>query len=134
MTCSRCHKQNSSSGKYCGFCGETLSVSKSSEPDAAIETFKTVFVWIVIIYICGMIFLHKSETERMNSSTAEYTPYFDGNPCKTADCAGHEAGSNWAKEEEITNPALCDTGSSSFNEGCASRVEINQGIQSWSRE
>jgi hypothetical protein len=55
--------------------------------------------------------------------------YFNG-----YDCSGHEAGYDWARENAIKSPSDCETGNSSFDEGCTSGVEVNQGVDSWYRE
>lgn len=52
----------------------------------------------------------------------------------TDDCSGHEAGYNWAEENEIDDDSYCNTESSSFNEGCASYVEENADSQSSDEE
>jgi hypothetical protein len=49
---------------------------------------------------------------------------FNGYDC-TEDCSGHEAGYDWAEENDISDEYDCDGNSSSFNEGCASYVEEN---------
>jgi hypothetical protein len=49
---------------------------------------------------------------------------FEGYEC-TQDCSGHEAGYNWAEENDITDPADCDGNSNSFNEGCQAWVDEN---------
>lgn len=36
----------------------------------------------------------------------------------TEDCSGHDAGYEWASENEITDPYDCDGNSNSFIEGC----------------
>ena len=59
-----------------------------------------------------------------------YVPYvpplkFRGYPC-TEDCSGHEAGYEWAEENEIENPDDCGGNSDSFIEGCQSYAEEMQ--------
>jgi hypothetical protein len=49
---------------------------------------------------------------------------FNGYDC-TEDCSGHEAGYNWAEENDISDEYDCDGNSNSFNEGCTSYVEDN---------
>ncbi len=49
---------------------------------------------------------------------------FNGYEC-TEDCGGHEAGYEWAEENDIYDSSDCDGNSSSFNEGCESYVEEN---------
>lgn len=47
---------------------------------------------------------------------------FNGYEC-TEDCSGHEAGYEWAEQNEIGDESDCDTPSNSFTEGCISYVE-----------
>lgn len=49
---------------------------------------------------------------------------FNGYDC-TEDCSGHEAGYNWAEENDISDEYDCDGNSNSFNEGCMAYVEEN---------
>jgi hypothetical protein len=51
---------------------------------------------------------------------------FGGNPCLT-DCSGHQAGYDWAEQNDIDDEYDCNTPSNSFNEGCQSYVEENHG-------
>jgi hypothetical protein len=57
-----------------------------------------------------------------NNSGSSYT--FNGYDC-TEDCSGHEAGYEWATENDIDDVSDCDGNSNSFNEGCYSYVEEN---------
>lgn len=54
---------------------------------------------------------------------------FDGYEC-TDDCSGHQAGYDWAEENDIDDEDACDTSSQSFNEGCQSYVEGGSGVAS----
>ncbi len=54
---------------------------------------------------------------------------FDGNQC-LGDCSGHQAGYDWAEENDIDDEDSCDTPSQSFNEGCQSYVEGGSGVAS----
>ena len=47
---------------------------------------------------------------------------FHGYPC-TGNCSGHEAGYEWAEENDITDPSDCDGNSNSFIEGCEAYAE-----------
>lgn len=38
-----------------------------------------------------------------------------------ADCAA--AGQNWARENQVTDPAACDSSSAAFSEGCKSYLQ-----------
>jgi hypothetical protein len=49
---------------------------------------------------------------------------FNGYEC-TEDCSGHEAGYEWAEENDIYDEGDCDGNSDSFIEGCLSYVEDN---------
>lgn len=49
---------------------------------------------------------------------------FHGYEC-TDDCSGHEAGYEWAEDNDIADEADCDGNSNSFNEGCQAYVEEN---------
>ncbi|UVE17163.1 hypothetical protein NVV93_16485 [Pseudomonas sp. LS44] len=51
---------------------------------------------------------------------------FDDYEC-TDDCSGHQAGYDWAEENDIDDESACDTPSNSFNEGCQSYVEGGDG-------
>ncbi len=51
---------------------------------------------------------------------------YQGYPC-TEDCSGHEAGYEWAWENDIDDPYDCDSNSQSFTEGCWSYVQENYG-------
>jgi len=52
-------------------------------------------------------------------------PTVGGYRCTTSDCAGHEAGYNWARNKGITNPDSCTGKSQSFVEGCRAFAEGN---------
>ncbi|HEF4762640.1 TPA: hypothetical protein SAN82_005115 [Pseudomonas putida] len=54
---------------------------------------------------------------------------FDGNTC-LGDCSGHQAGYNWAEQNDIDDESYCNTPSVSFNQGCESYVEDNAGAVS----
>lgn len=65
-----------------------------------------------------------SSEEYSSGSSEEETLYYNGYEC-TDDCSGHEAGYNWAEENDIDDEYDCDGNSNSFNEGCISYVEEN---------
>lgn len=44
----------------------------------------------------------------------------------TEDCSGHDAGYEWAEENDIDDTSDCDGNSNSFNEGCEAYVEENE--------
>ena len=70
-------------------------------------------------------------TERAESAAAEAvagTTYSDqGAPygC-TDDCSGHNAGYEWASNNEVTDPSDCGGNSQSFIEGCQAYAEAYQ--------
>lgn len=49
---------------------------------------------------------------------------FHGYEC-TEDCSGHEAGYEWAEENDIDDEDDCSGDSDSFDEGCQAYVEEN---------
>lgn len=53
-----------------------------------------------------------------------YETDFHGYDC-TEDCSGHEAGYEWAEENDISDEYDCDGNSNSFNEGCQAYIEEN---------
>jgi len=69
-----------------------------------------------------------SSYDSYRSESPSYEEYdtqtFYGYDC-TQDCSGHEAGYNWAEENDISDEYDCDGNSNSFNEGCTAYVEEN---------
>ena len=63
----------------------------------------------------------------MLGSTTASADTFDGYEC-TDDCSGHQAGYDWAVENEIDDVDSCGTESQSFNEGCQSAVDGGSGV------
>jgi hypothetical protein len=66
-----------------------------------------------------------NEEDECNRYVKEnYSGYnsFNGYDC-TEDCSGHEAGYNWAEENDIYDESDCGGNSNSFIEGCISYVE-----------
>jgi hypothetical protein len=57
-------------------------------------------------------------------STTATAATFDGNTC-LGDCSGHQAGYDWAEQNDIDDESSCSTPSASFNQGCESYVEEN---------
>ena len=95
-------------------------------------------IWVVVgfIFLFGIVYFHSrhAEEERMRNDyliakqsyreiaseeldEKSYLDLEDGSDC-TQDCSGHEAGFEWAKENNIDNPTICDGYSQSFIEGC----------------
>lgn len=56
--------------------------------------------------------------------TAANAATFDGNMC-LGDCSGHQAGYDWAEQNDVDDESSCSTPSASFNQGCESCVEEN---------
>ncbi len=52
---------------------------------------------------------------------------FDSYECLD-DCSGHQAGYDWAEENDIDDDSACSTNSPSFNEGCQSFVDGGGGV------
>jgi opacity protein-like surface antigen len=76
---------------------------------------KTLFVMALLVSVLG--------------STTVTADTFDGYEC-TDDCSGHQAGYDWAEDNDIDDEDSCDTSSQSFNEGCQSFVQGGSGIVS----
>lgn len=57
-------------------------------------------------------------------STTATAATFDGYQC-TDDCSGHQAGYDWAEQNDIDDEDACNTPSQSFNEGCQSYIDEN---------
>ncbi|MBF6649114.1 hypothetical protein IT781_10910 [Methylobacter sp. BlB1] len=55
-------------------------------------------------------------------TTAYASSTFKGYEC-TKNCSGHEAGYEWAEEQNIDDPDDCDGSSASFIEGCQAYAE-----------
>ena len=49
---------------------------------------------------------------------------FDGYTC-LGDCSGHQAGYDWAEQNDVDDESSCSTPSASFNQGCESYIEEN---------
>ncbi|MCL2591091.1 MAG: hypothetical protein FWD67_09530 [Betaproteobacteria bacterium] len=48
---------------------------------------------------------------------------FGGYPCMTDDCSDHQAGYDWAEENNIDDPKDCNGNSQLFIDGCRSYAE-----------
>lgn len=98
---------------------------------------KSPWVWIVIVLIALYLFAGESNNPAPQHRTEQYQPLpqtplylpestskpshrtpksFLGYEC-TDDCSGHEAGYEWAEENDIDDPDDCDGNSESFIEG-----------------
>lgn len=108
---------------------------------------KNPWLWIVGFILVVWFF---SNDKKESHSPSSYEPYatqsesapsqtysppssFGGNPC-SGDCSGHEAGYNWAEENDIKNPDDCGGNSDSFIEGCQTYAEEQQTEDSGSAE
>jgi len=74
---------------------------------------KTLFLMALLVSVLG--------------STSASADTFDGYEC-TDDCSGHQAGYDWAEDNDIDDEDSCDTPSQSFNEGCQSFVQGGSGF------
>ncbi|MBI4232581.1 hypothetical protein HY605_05085, partial [Candidatus Peregrinibacteria bacterium] len=61
--------------------------------------------------------------EYVKENYSGYQTFYDSD-C-TEDCSGHEAGYEWAEENDIEDEHDCDGNSESFNEGCRAFIEEN---------
>jgi hypothetical protein len=61
-----------------------------------------------------------------SASPARSQDSFNGYQC-TDDCSGHQAGYNWAEQNDVSDPDECGGNSQSFIEGCQSYTEQNDG-------
>ena len=43
----------------------------------------------------------------------------------TEDCSGHDAGHQWAEDNQVQDADECDGNSESFNEGCRAYIDDN---------
>lgn len=60
--------------------------------------------------------------EQRTITSVSSSPTFMGYSC-TNDCSGHEAGYEWAEENDVDDPDDCDGNSESFIEGCQAYAE-----------
>lgn len=65
-----------------------------------------------------------SSSSAQPSQTRSYTQprTFNGYRC-TDDCSGHDAGYEWAEENDVVDPDDCGGNSNSFIEGCEAYAE-----------
>lgn len=109
-----------------------------------LSTYLGVAFWIIVVGV-GIYYLtdspdDNSQIEGVQSQPSFFNPtnpaeeennldngdlYFHGYTC-TEDCSGHEAGYEWAEENDITDPDDCGGNSQSFIEGCESYAEEYQ--------
>lgn len=78
------------------------------------------FVIIILVWM--------NSDKKTHHQTSVHKSYdnisFHGYDCLD-DCGGHEAGYEWAEENDISDEGDCDGNSESFNEGCRAYVEEN---------
>lgn len=66
-----------------------------------------------------------------NQSRASSIPYgstyedVHGSADCTDDCSGHDAGYQWAEDNDVSDESECDGDSESFNEGCRAYADDN---------
>jgi hypothetical protein len=81
----------------------------------------------VVVALSGCAASEETEAE-VEAEAADYEQNdnqigtFMGYEC-TEDCSGHEAGYEWAEENEISDPDECGGNSESFEEGCRAYAE-----------
>lgn len=88
------------------------------------------WLWISLgVLIFYNMFL-KEEQISIKERQPAYTPSYQvpttfGKYTCTNDCSGHEAGYEWAEENDIDDPDDCGGNSQSFIEGCREYAEEN---------
>jgi hypothetical protein len=100
-------------------------------------TFKRIWclALFVVVALSGCAASEETEAEAEAEAAADYEQNdnqigtFMGYEC-TEDCSGHEAGYEWAEENEITDPDDCGGNSDSFEEGCRAYAEEEGSISS----
>lgn len=65
-----------------------------------------------ILAISGLVFF----------TSHSWAGTFNGYDC-TSDCSGHEAGYEWADDNDVEDEDECSNDSASFEEGCLSYLE-----------
>lgn len=86
-------------------------------------------IWLVLLLIfLGYLFFKEDEPKPSSVATFNYQmsrPYtFNGRNC-LGDCSGHQAGYQWAEDNDIDDESDCTGNSQSFIEGCIAYVEEN---------
>lgn len=106
---------------------------------------KSIWLWIGVVVLAYLVAnFNSSKPPRHNTYTSppaevqepknqailenlEYPLYFPAATFKgyecNIDCSGHEAGYEWAEDNDIDDPDKCDGNSDSFIEGCRSYAE-----------
>ncbi len=107
-------------------------ISEDERPLAAFWKNMANFIVLPVLILFVIVELF-SDKPSYTPSTDIYRQSYNDYEC-VGDCSGHEAGYEWARDNSIKSPSDCETGNSSFDEGCASGVEVNQGVDSWYRE
>lgn len=76
-------------------------------------------------YVVAKQWYMERETEKLASKG--YLDVESGDDC-TQDCSGHEAGFEWAKENDVGDIIYCEGTSQSFIEGCEAYVKEMESI------
>jgi len=84
------------------------------------DLIKSIAGWICAVIVILWI-LHDSCTPQ---KVAQQPQTFRGYDCLD-DCSGHEAGYQWAEDNDIDDADDCTGNSQSFIEGCEAYVEDN---------
>lgn len=66
-----------------------------------------------------------AQYDTRRDSLGDATGSYEGYGC-TQDCSGHDAGYQWAEDNDVTDPNDCGGKSWSFEEGCRSFAEERQ--------
>lgn len=94
--------------------------------DQGERTMYVIVMSVVLFGISGSILyesLNSQKTHRsVPSNDSNQAEYFYGYECE-GDCEGHEAGFDWAKENNIQYSTDCTGNSDSFVEGCEAWIE-----------
>lgn len=88
------------------------------------------WLWISLGLLIFYNMFLKEEHRSINEHQPAYTPRYEapasfGKYTCTYDCSGHEAGYEWAEENDIDDPDDCGGNSQSFIEGCREYAEEN---------
>ena len=85
--------------------------------------------WIIFVVVVFLYLIFKEEKPKpifkpSHSYERAYPNTFYGRPC-LGDCSGHEAGYQWADDNDIDDEDDCVGYSQSFIEGCIAYVQNN---------
>lgn len=86
---------------------------------------KNWMVGILIVLLAGWIFWpSKSDSSYPEDNPPTYSEVEGSEGC-TFDCSGHDAGYEWARDNEVCDTEYTDGNSESFDEGVRSWAENN---------